>query len=219
MPGAEWFPGTRLNYVGEYLRAAAGRDDDIAVIGVSQTRDKVTWTFGDLNEQIARVRAGLVRLGVTRGDRVVAYMPNVPETVAAFLATASLGAIWAAVAPEFGPQAVIDRFGQLEPAVLLTVDGYRYGDKDVDIRDRVAAIRAALPTLQHTVALTYNGRDGRRHDRPGTTSRASAATSSPSRCRSTIRCACCSRRAPPACRRRSCTATAASSSRRTRTTC
>ena len=157
MPGAEWFPGTRLNYAGEYLRAAAGRDDDVAVIGVSQTREKVTWTFGDLNDQIARVRAGLVRLGVTRGDRVVAYMPNVPETVAAFLATASLGATWAAVAPEFGPQAVIDRFGQLEPSVLLTVDGYRYGDKDVDIRGRVAAIRAALPSLQHTVALTYNG--------------------------------------------------------------
>ena len=136
---------------------AAGRDDDVAVIGVSQTREKVTWTFGELNEQIARVRAGLVRLGVSRGDRVVAYMPNVPETVAAFLATASLGATWAAVAPEFGPQAVIDRFGQLEPSVLLTVDGYRYGDKDVDIRERVATIRAALPTLQHTVALTYNG--------------------------------------------------------------
>ena len=72
MPGAEWFPGTRVNYAGEYLRAAAGRDDDIAVIGVSQTRDKVTWTFGELNEQVARVRAGLVRLGVSRGDRVVA---------------------------------------------------------------------------------------------------------------------------------------------------
>lgn len=158
MPGAEWFPGTRINYTGEYLRAAAGRDGDVAIIGVSQTRDEVTWTYRQLNEQIARVRAGLVRLGVGEGDRVVAYMPNVPETVAAFLATASLGATWAAVAPEFGPQAVIDRFGQLEPSVLLTVDGYRYGDKDVDIRERVAAIRAAIPSLQHTVALTYAGR-------------------------------------------------------------
>ncbi len=167
MPGAEWFPGTRLNYTGEYLRAAAGRDDDVAVIGVSQTREKVTWTFGDLNEQIARVRAGLVRLGVTRGDRVVAYMPNVPETVAAFLATASLGATWAAVAPEFGPQAVIDRFGQLEPSVLLTVDGYRYGDKDVDIRERVAAIRAALPTLQPHGGADLQRLGGRRHDPVG----------------------------------------------------
>jgi len=89
---------------------------------------------------------------------VVAYMPNLPETVAAFLATASLGAIWASAAPEFGPQAVIDRFGQLEPTVLLTVDGYRYGDRDVDIRERVAAVRAAIPSLRHVVALPYNGR-------------------------------------------------------------
>ncbi len=158
MPGAEWFPGTRLNYAGEYLRAAAGRHDEIAVIGVSQTRGRVTWTFGELSEQIARIRAGLVRLGVNRGDRVVAYMPNLPETVAAFLATASLGATWASAAPEFGPQAVIDRFAQLEPTVLLTIDGYRYGDKDIDIRDRVAVIRHAMPSLQHTVALPYNGR-------------------------------------------------------------
>ncbi len=157
MPGAEWFPGTRINYTGEFLRAARGRDDEIAVIGVSQSRDTVTYTDAQLIELIARTRTGLVRLGVGEGDRVVAYMPNVPETVAAFLATASLGAIWASAAPEFGPQAVIDRFGQLEPTVLLTVDGYRYGDKDVDLRDRVAAIRDAIPSLQHTVALRYNG--------------------------------------------------------------
>lgn len=158
MPGAEWFPGTRINFAGEYLRAAAGRDDEVAVIGVSQTREQVTFTFGQLSELIARIRTGLIRLGVEPGDRVVAYMPNLPETVAAFLATASLGATWASAAPEFGPQAVTDRFGQLEPKVLLTVDGYHYGDKDVDIRDRVAAIREAIPSLQHTVALSYNGR-------------------------------------------------------------
>jgi len=158
MPGAEWFPGTRINYAGEYLRAAAGRDDEVAVVGVSQTRDQVTFTFGELSELIARIRTGLIRLGVEQGDRVVAYMPNLPETVAAFLATASLGATWASAAPEFGPQAVTDRFGQLEPKVLLTVDGYHYGDKDIDIRERVAAIREAIPSLQHTVALSYNGR-------------------------------------------------------------
>ena len=158
MPGAEWFPGTRINFVGEFLRAAEGRDDEVAVIGISQTRDDVTLTFAELVELAGRVRTGLLRLGVAKGDRVVAYLPNLPETVAAFLATASLGATWASAAPEFGPQAVIDRFGQLEPAVLLTVDGYRYGDKDVDVRDRVAAIRAAMPSLRHTVALSYNGR-------------------------------------------------------------
>ncbi len=158
MPGAEWFPGTRVNYAGEFLRAAAERPDDIAIVGVSQTRDDVSLTFGELTELIARVRAGLVRLGVGEGDRVVAYMPNVPETVAAYMASASLGAIWSSAAPEFGPQAVIDRFGQLEPKVLLTVDGYRYGDKDIDNRDRVTTIREALPSLHHTVALAYNGR-------------------------------------------------------------
>jgi acetoacetyl-CoA synthetase len=158
MPGAEWFPGTRINYTGEYLRAAAGRDDEVAVIGISQTREQVTFTFGQLSELIARIRSGLIRLGVGQGDRVVAYMPNLPETVAAFLATASLGATWASAAPEFGPQAVTDRFGQLEPKVLLTVDGYHYGDKDIDVRDRVAAIREAIPSLQHTVAFSYNGR-------------------------------------------------------------
>jgi acetoacetyl-CoA synthetase len=158
MPGAQWFPGTRLNYAGEFLRAAAGREADVAVIGVSQTRDTVTYTFGELIDLVARIRAGLVTSGVRGGDRVVAYMPNLPETVAAFLATASLGAIWASAAPEFGPQAVIDRFGQLEPTVLLTVDGYRYGDRDIDLRERVAAVRAGIPSLRQTVGLSYNGR-------------------------------------------------------------
>jgi acetoacetyl-CoA synthetase len=158
MPGAEWFPGTRVNFVTQYLRAAAGRDDDIAVIGESQTRDQVTLTFGQLTELAGRIRAGLAARGVGAGDRVVAYLPNLPETVAAFLATASLGAIWSSAAPEFGPRAVTDRFGQLEPTVLLCVDGYRYGDKDVDVRDRVAAVREGLPTLEHVIALPYNGR-------------------------------------------------------------
>jgi acetoacetyl-CoA synthetase len=158
MPGAEWFPGTRINYVGEYLRAANGQDHETAIVGISQTRTKVVLTFSELTNLIGRARAGLIKLGVQKGDRVVAYMPNLPETVATFLATASLGATWASAAPEFGPQAVIDRFGQLEPTVLLVVDGYKFGDKDIDVRDRVSAIRTAIPSLQHIVALNYNGR-------------------------------------------------------------
>lgn len=157
MPGAEWFPGTRINYAGEYLRAAAGRDNEVAVVGVSQTREQQNLTFGELTELVGRIRAGLARLGVREGDRVCAYMPNIPETVAAFLATVSLGATWASAAPEFGPKAVIDRFGQLEPTVLLVVDGYQYGDKNIDVRDRVSAIRGAIPSLQHVVAFSYNG--------------------------------------------------------------
>jgi acetoacetyl-CoA synthetase len=145
MPGARWFPDATLNYaehcVGGTIRS------------YSQTRDATV--VMDLAEQVGRARAGLERLDVTKGDRVAAYMPNIAETVVAFLATASLGAIWSSCAPEFGTRSVVDRFQQIEPKVLLTIDGYRYGAKDIDRRDEVAAIRAALPTLEATVTLPY----------------------------------------------------------------
>jgi len=156
MPGAEWFVGSRLNYAEHML----GRDEDtdqVAVLARSQTRDPIDLTFGELREQVAHARAGLKRLGVGPGDRVVAYLPNIPETLVAFLATASLGAIWAACAPEFGPRSVIDRFGQLEPKVLLAIAGYRYGEKPIDRRAEVAEIRAALPSLEQTVHVPYAG--------------------------------------------------------------
>ena len=143
MPGAEWFPGARLNYAEHML----GRDEDadaVAVVAYSQTRDPFELTFGDLREQVARARAGLQRLGVGPGDRVVAYLPNIPETLVAFLAAASLGAIWATCPPEFGVRSVIDRLGQLEPKLLLTVGGYRWGDRLVRRHEQVAEIRAAL---------------------------------------------------------------------------
>ena len=124
MPGAEWFPGARLNYA-EHM---VGRDEDldsVAVVARSQSREPLELTFGDLREQVARARAGLQRLGIGSGDRVAAYLPNIPETLVAFLATASLGAIWATCPPEFGPRSVLDRLGQLEPKLLLAVAGYR----------------------------------------------------------------------------------------------
>ncbi|OZM80295.1 acetoacetate--CoA ligase [Pseudonocardia sp. MH-G8] len=152
MPGAEWFPGATLNYAEHALR---GPGEDIAVIAHSQTRDPVRLTWDALRDQVARARAGLVRLGVRRGDRVVAYLPNIPETLVAFLATASLGAVWASCAPEFGARSVVDRFGQVEPRVLLAAPGYRYGDRDVDRTGEVAAIRAGLPTVEHVVAVPY----------------------------------------------------------------
>ncbi len=134
-------------------------------------------------------------------------MPNLPETVAAFLATASLGATWASAAPEFGPQAVIDRFGQLEPTVLLTVDGYRYGDKDIDIRDAwLRSVRRCRRFGTRSPCRTPAGSSTTRWS--GTNSPASAANSKRCPFRSTIRCVCSSRRARPVCRRRSCTATA-----------
>jgi acetoacetyl-CoA synthetase len=154
MPGATWFPGARLNYA-EHL---IGREEDlgrVAVIARSQTRPPIQLTFGELREHAARVRTGLERLGVKPGDRVVAYLPNIPETLAAFIATASLGAIWAACAPEFGARSVVDRFAQIEPSVLLTVGGYGHRDRYVDKRGEVASIRERLHTLEHVVAVPY----------------------------------------------------------------
>jgi acetoacetyl-CoA synthetase len=155
MPGASWFPNQRLNWAEEALRLAGRGDEDVVVIARSQTRDRVELTAAELRDQVARVRAGLVRLGVGRGDRVAAYLPNIPEAAVALLATASLGAIWTSCAPEFGTRSVVDRLSQVAPKVLLTVDGYRYGTHDVDRVAEVAAIRAALPDLQATVALPY----------------------------------------------------------------
>jgi acetoacetyl-CoA synthetase len=152
MPGAEWFPGATLNYA---EHAVGGADDEVAVLAYSQTRDRVELTWEQLRDQVARARAGLARLGVGPGDRVVAYLPNIPETLVAFLATAGLGAIWASCAPEFGARSVVDRFGQVEPTVLLTVAGYGYGSKDIDRREQVAEIRAGLPTLRHVVHVPY----------------------------------------------------------------
>ncbi|WP_067459890.1 acetoacetate--CoA ligase [Actinomadura macra] len=159
MPGATWFPGSTLNYA-EHATGLFEDRDRTAVIAHSQTRPPIELTFGELGDRVARVRAALRRLGVRRGDRVVAYLPNIPETLVAFLATASLGAIWASCAPEFGPRAVIDRFAQLRPAVLLTITGYRYGDRDIDRRAQAAVIRAALPTVRHTIHIPYGGDDG-----------------------------------------------------------
>ena len=156
MPGAEWFTGSRLNYA-EHMVGTDEDTDKIAVLARSQTRDDFDLTFGELREQVARARAGLQRLGVGSGDRVVAYLPNVPETLVAFLATASLGAIWATCAPEFGPRSVIDRFGQLDPKVLLAIAGYRYGEKPIDRRAEVAEVRAALPSVEHVVHVPYAG--------------------------------------------------------------
>jgi acetoacetyl-CoA synthetase len=154
MPGAQWFTGARLNYA-EHLVGTEEDRDRVAVVARSQTRPPLELTFGELRELAGRVRAGLQRLGVSRGDRVVAYMPNIPETLAAFIATASLGAIWATCAPEFGARSVVGRFGQIEPRVLLTVGGYGFRDRYVDRQAEVEAIRARLPTLEHVVAVPY----------------------------------------------------------------
>jgi acetoacetyl-CoA synthetase len=155
MPGARWFAGATLNDAQHVLRMPGRADDDVVIVGRSQTRGPTDLTAAQLRDAVARCLAGLRRLGVVRGDRVAAFLPNVPETVVAFLATASLGAIWSSCAPEFGVRAVLDRLGQIEPRVLLVIDGYRYGDKAIDRLAEVAAIRAALPSVESTVVLPY----------------------------------------------------------------
>lgn len=161
MPGAQWFPRTALNYAEHALGLAHGRHhaerpaDEVCIRAHSQTRGYTELTWAQLRDEVARARTGLAALGVGRGDRVVGYLPNIPETVVAYLATASLGAIWAACAPEFGSRSVVDRFAQVEPRVLLTVSGYDYGERSVDRRDEVAAIRTGLPTVTDVVHVPY----------------------------------------------------------------
>jgi acetoacetyl-CoA synthetase len=160
MPGAKWFPGATLNYAEHALRGAAtaiatGRP---AILARSQTRNgDVAWSGVELADRVARAAAGLRRLGVGKGDRVVAWMPNVPEAVALLLATASIGAVFSSCAPEFGPRAVADRVRQIEPKVLVAVDGYRYGARAIDRTAEVAQLRSELPTLEATVVLPYLG--------------------------------------------------------------
>ena len=153
MPGARWFTGARLNYAEHMLRNLP--ESGPVVLGRSQTRAPVDLTAAELRAAVARTRAGLQGLGVGRGDRVAAYLPNIPEALVLLLATASLGAVFSSCAPEFGTRSVVDRWSQIEPTVLVAVDGYRYGAKEVDRTGEVAAIRAALPKLQHVVVLAY----------------------------------------------------------------
>jgi acetoacetyl-CoA synthetase len=127
MPGTVWFPHGTLNFAEHALARAGERPLDLAVVAHSQTRASTQLTWSELADAVARCRTGLQSRGVGPGDRVCAYAPNIPETMIAFLATASLGAIWSTCAPEFGTRAVIDRFSQIEPKVFLTIDGYRYG--------------------------------------------------------------------------------------------
>ena len=153
MPGAEWFAGTSLNYAEHVF---AGKDNaETAILHASELRELEELSWGELRTQVAATAAGLRALGVGRGDRVVAYMPNVPEAIVAFLAAASVGATWSSCSPDFGPASVIDRFAQIEPKVLFAVDGYRYGGKDFDRRDTLAQLQAAMPSLQRTVVLPY----------------------------------------------------------------
>src|SRR4051812_15967578 len=162
MPGAEWFPGARLNYAEHLLRG--GRAGETAIFHASELRPLSELTWEELGDRVSRVANGLRNLGVEKGDRVVAYMPNIAETVVAFLACAGIGAIWSSCAPEFGVPTVVDRFKQIEPKVLLAVDGYRYGGKDFDLSERVSRLQQEIPSLERTVTLPYLRDEGDWHE-------------------------------------------------------
>lgn len=148
MPGAEWFPGATLNYAEHALRK---RDDGLAVIYEDEGGEVQRSTYAELSHRVGQLRRSLSELGIGKGDRVVAYMPNNVEALLAFLATASLGAIWSSASPEFGVKSVLDRFSQIEPKLLLAVDSYVYGGKRFSRLAEIEQIRAGLPTLQHLI--------------------------------------------------------------------
>jgi acetoacetyl-CoA synthetase len=153
MPGARWFEGARINYAQNVFRHAA--PDRPALVYQSETRALAEMSWAELEAQVASVAAALRSMGIKPGDRVVAYMPNIPETVVAFLAAASLGAIWSSCSPDFGGDAVLDRFSQIEPKVLFAVDGYTYGGKPFSRLSTVRQLQDHLPTLTHTVVVPY----------------------------------------------------------------
>jgi acetoacetyl-CoA synthetase len=153
MPGAEWFPGARLSYAAHIFR---GRDDsEVAIRHASELRPLGEWTWGELRARAGAVAGALREAGVVPGDRVAAYLPNIPETIAAFLGCASIGATWSSCAPEFGVRSVVDRFAQIEPKVLLAVDGYRYSGRDFDRSEALAELQRQLPTVERTFVVPY----------------------------------------------------------------
>jgi acetoacetyl-CoA synthetase len=160
MPDVTWFPGASLNYARNALRTALTDPDRTAVICHDERGHRATLSYGQLAAEVARVRAGLRALGVGRGDRVAAFLPNVGAALTGLLATASLGAIWSSCSPDFGPASVIDRFAQITPKVLLAAGGYRYGGKEFDRGQAVAEIVAALPSLSAVIAVGTGAADG-----------------------------------------------------------
>jgi acetoacetyl-CoA synthetase len=152
MPGARWFPEARLNFAENLLRR---RDDSPAIVFRGESGVRTVWTHASLFERVARLSRALRDWGVGPGDRVAGYLPNLPEAVAAMLATTSVGAIWSSCSPDFGQQGVLDRFGQIEPRVLFAADGYCYGGRRFDCLARVAELRPLLPSVERTVIVPY----------------------------------------------------------------
>ncbi len=157
MPGAKWFAGAQVNFAEHVLRQA--RAGEPALMFASETRALETMSWDDLAEQVARVAHGLRARGIRPGDRVVAFMPNIPQTMIACLAATSLGAIWSSCSTDFGAASVLDRFRQIEPKAIFTVDGYHYGGKAFDRRAEARTIIDGLPTLEHVFHIPYRDPD------------------------------------------------------------
>ena len=157
MPGTEWFPGARLNYAANLLQR---RDDHPAIIARDESGATRTLTYADLYDEVATCAAALREAGVAEGDRVAAFMANVPETVIAFLSTASIGAIWSSCSPDFGAAAAADRLGQIEPKVLFANDRYLYGGKEFDCRPTLRTLLAAMPTVETAILVPYDSATG-----------------------------------------------------------
>lgn len=155
MPGAKWFEGARLNLAEQVFRFHQDEPQRPAILSRSEIRDLRTLSWGELRARIASVAQGLRQLGVGPGDRVVAYLPNLPETIVAFFAVCSIGAIWSSCSPDMGTRSVLDRFQQIDPKVMIAVDGYRYGGKDFNRLEVVKGLQASLPTLEKVVLLPY----------------------------------------------------------------
>jgi acetoacetyl-CoA synthetase len=152
MPGARWFPDARLNFAQNLLRR---RDDGIALIFRGEDRVASRITFAELHSEVSRLAQALRTAGVTAGDRVAGYMPNLPGTVIAMLATASIGAVWSSCSPDFGAQGAFDRFGQIEPKILFAADGYFYNGKTIDVLPRLRELAARMPSVERVVVIPY----------------------------------------------------------------
>jgi len=152
MPGAQWFPGARLNFAENLLRY---RDNHIALIFKGEDQEPIKVTYGNLYDQVARLSKSLREQGVVVGDRVAGFMPNMIETVVAMLATTSVGAVWSSCSPDFGIKGVLDRFGQIQPKILFTANGYTYNGRAFDSLERVAGILSDLPSIQKIVVVPY----------------------------------------------------------------
>ncbi len=152
LPGARWFPGTRLNFAENLLRR---RDDAPALVFRSESGLRREISHRELHASVARLAAALRAWGTRPGDRVAGYLPNLPETIAAMLAATSLGAVWSSCSPDFGVPGVLERFGQIEPRVLFCADGYFYAGRRIASLDRVARLREALPSLERVVVVPY----------------------------------------------------------------